>query len=39
MRLKTEFGQLTAYNMRNIFTENSYTKCDEELVPDLFLKN
>ena len=25
-----EFGQLIEYNMRNIFLEKSYTKCDGE---------
>ena len=34
-----KFGQLTEYNMRNIFLEKSYRKCVEKLFPDLFLKN
>ena len=33
-----KFGQLIAYNMRNIFLENSYTKCCEETIPKLFSK-
>ena len=28
-----KFGQLKKYNMRNIFLENSYTKCGEEASP------
>ena len=27
------------YNMRNIFLEKSYTKCDGEIFPHRFLKN
>ena len=27
---KIKFGQLIEYNMRNIFLEKSYKKCDEE---------
>ena len=35
-----EFGQLTEYNMRNIFLEKSYTpNVMEKLFPDSFLKN
>ena len=34
-----KFGQLIECNMRNIFLEKSYTKCDGELVPDPFPKN
>ena len=34
-----KFGQLIEYNMRNIFLENSYTKCGKKLVPDPFIKN
>ena len=34
-----EFGQLVAYNMRNIFPEKSYTNMVEKLAPDPFLKN
>ena len=32
---KMKFGQLIEYIMRNIFLENSYTKCDTEII---FLK-
>ena len=28
-----KFGQLTEYNMRNIFVEESYTKCAGESIP------
>ena len=28
-----KFGQLIEYNMRNIFLEKIYTKCDEEIIP------
>ena len=31
-----KFGQLTEWNMRNIFLEKSYTKCDGETSPRLF---
>ena len=34
-----KFGQLTEYSMRNIFLEESYTKCGKETIPRLFLKN
>ena len=34
-----EFGQLTEYNMRNIFLETSYTKCDREALFRPFSKN
>ena len=27
------FGQLIEYNLRNIFVENSYTKCAAETIP------
>ena len=27
------FGQLTEYNMSNIFLENSYTECGGEITP------
>ena len=30
------FGQLIEYNMRNIFLEKSYTKCDGETSPRPF---
>ena len=33
-----KFGQLTEYNMRNIFLEKTYTKCDGETIPRLFSK-
>ena len=33
-----KFGQLTEYNMRNIFREKSYTKCSRETIPRLFSK-
>ena len=33
-----EFGQLIKYNMRNIFTETSYTKCGGETIPRPFSK-
>ena len=33
------FSQLKVYNMRNIFLEKSYTKCDGEAIPRPFLKN
>ena len=31
-----KFGQLTEWNMRNIFLEKSYTKCDGETSPRPF---
>ena len=34
-----KFGQLIEYNMRNIFLEKSYTKCDGETVRRPFSKN
>ena len=33
-----KFGQLIAYNMRNIFVEKSYIKCGGETIPILFSK-
>ena len=33
-----KFGQLIEYNTRNIFLENSYTKCGKETIPRPFLK-
>ena len=33
-----KFGQLIEYNMRNIFVEKLYRKCDEETIPRLFSK-
>ena len=33
-----KFGQLTEYNMRNIFLEKSYTKCGGETIPGAFSK-
>ena len=35
---KMKFGQLTEYNMRNIFLEKSYTKCSGETIPRPFSK-
>ena len=37
--MKFGLGQLIKYNMRNIFLEKSFTKCDGELFPDPLLKN
>ena len=34
-----KLGQLIEYNLKNIFLEKSYTKCDGEIVPRLFSKN
>ena len=37
-----KFGQLTDYNIRNIFLQKSYTNCDGEIdgeFPDPFLRN
>ena len=34
----TKFGQLIEYNMRNIFLEKSYTKCNGETIPRFFSK-
>ena len=31
--------QTNVSNMRNIFLEKSYTKCDGEIFPDRFLTN
>ena len=31
-----KFGQLIEYNMKNIFLEKSYLKCDGETNPKLF---
>ena len=31
-----KFGQLTEYNMRNIFLEKSYTKSGRETIPRPF---
>ena len=33
-----KIGQLIEYNMRNIFLEKSYRKCDEEAIPSPFSK-
>ena len=33
-----KFRQLTEYNVRNIFLENSYTKCGRETIPRPFSK-
>ena len=32
------FGQLIEYNMRNVFLEESYTKCGGETIPRPFSK-
>ena len=34
----TQFHELIAYNMRNIFLEKSYTKCGGETIPGPFSK-
>ena len=34
-----KFGQLIAYNLRNIFLEKSYTKCGGETISRPFFKN
>ena len=33
-----KFGQLTEYNIKNIFLEKSYTKCGGETIPRPFSK-
>ena len=33
-----QFGQLTEYNMRNIFPEKLYKKCARESIPRPFYK-
>ena len=33
-----EFGHLIEYNMRNIFLEQSYTKCGGDTIPRPFSK-
>ena len=33
-----EIDQLIKYNMRSIFLERSYTKCDKEAIPRPFSK-
>ena len=33
-----KLGQLTEYNMRNIFLEKSCTECGEETIPRPFFK-
>ena len=33
-----KFGQSVEYNMRNIFIEKSYTKCDGKTIPTPFSK-
>ena len=33
-----KIDQLIEYNMRHIFLEKSYTKCDGETIPRLFSK-
>ena len=37
-RQQRKFGQLIEYNMRNIFLEKSYTKCDGGTIPRPFSK-
>ena len=34
-----KLGQLTEYNMRNIFLEKSYTICGGDAIPRPFSKN
>ena len=34
----TKIDQLIEYNIRNIFLEKSYTKCDGETIPRPFFK-
>ena len=34
-----KLGQLIEYNIRNIFLEKSYIKCDGETSPRLFSEN
>ena len=34
-----KFGQITDYNMRNIFLKNHTQTVVQKLVPDLFMKN
>ena len=34
-----EIGKLIEYNMRNIFLEKSYKKCDGETIPRPLPKN
>ena len=33
-----KFGQLIEHNMRNVFLERSYRKCDGETIPRSFSK-
>ena len=33
-----KFGQLLEHNMRNNFLEESFTKCDVEIIPGPFPK-
>ena len=33
-----KFGQLIECNMKNIFLEKSYTKCDRKIIPRPFSK-
>ena len=32
-------GQLIVYNMRNIYVDKPFTRCDGENIPRPFLKN
>ena len=34
-----KFGQLIEYNIRNIFAEKSYIKCDGDTIPRPFSRN
>ena len=34
-----KFGRLIEYNLKNIFLEKSFTKCDEEIIPKPPFKN
>ena len=38
MQSGNEFGQLLEYNLRNVFLEESYKKCDEETIPRPFFE-
>ena len=34
-----KFGQLTEYNVRNVFLQKSYTKCGGKAIPRPFYRN
>ena len=38
-RSTVKFGQLIEYNIRNIFLEKSYTRCDKDTIPRPLAKN